>query len=252
VFNCYNGRYKLEARTITDVHPHEKLSFEDIIIKSSNIGAARIGLRLGKERYFRTIQRFGFGRETGVRLPAEEKGILNPLERWGASSVASISFGYEISVTPLQMARAFNVIASGGYLVSPRLLESVVGMRVRQPGRTRVLSAETYHRLLPILTEVVRRGTGRKTHIEGIDIAGKTGTAHKNIRGKYEKVYIASFGGFFPAQNPRVTVYVIVDEPKGLFYGGDVAAPLFRDVTRKLMISLRVFPEVDGSNEIRI
>jgi len=252
VFNCYNGTYTLEQREISDVHPYDKLTFEDIIIKSSNIGAARIGLRVGKTRFFETVQDFGFGEKTGIRLPAEERGILNPLERWNQISVASISFGYEISVTPLQMARAFNTIATGGYLVTPHLVENIVGMRLPPVRRRRVLSASTCHTLLPILTEVVRRGTGTKARIEGVNIAGKTGTAQKNIGGRYEQVYVSSFGGFFPAQNPRLTIFVLLDEPRGFFYGGDVAAPLFRRVAERLMVYLRVLPELEGSSELRI
>lgn len=252
IFNCYNGSYQIYNRQISDVHPFDKLNFEDIIIKSSNIGAVRVGLRLGKERYFRTIRDFNFGHKTGIGLPAEESGILNPLDRWTQTSIASLSFGYEISVTPIQMLRAFNVIATGGYLVQPRLLKRIGNQVYSQKKKQRILSRTTSQKMLSIMTKVVELGTGKKSRIEGITIAGKTGTAKKIKKGKYEKIYVSSFGGFFPAQDPIVTMYVVIDEPRGKFYGGDVAAPLFRLIAERLMIYLEIFPELDGRNEIRI
>jgi cell division protein FtsI (penicillin-binding protein 3) len=252
IFDCYNGSYQIFNRQILDVHAFNKLSFEDIIIKSSNIGAVRVGLRLGKEKYFQTISDFGFGHKTGIGLPAEESGILNPLGKWTRTSIASLSFGYEISVTPIQMLRAFNVIATGGYLVQPRLLKQIGSRILSQSKKQRVLSQSTSQKMLSIMTKVVESGTGKQSKIEGMTIAGKTGTARKIKRGKYEKIYVSSFGGFFPAQDPVVTMYVIIDEPKGKYYGGDVAAPLFKLIAERLMIYLEIFPELDGRNEIRI
>lgn len=252
VFNCHNGIYHLDGRDITDDHPYKNLTFEDIIIKSSNIGAVRVGLRLGRRRYYETIKKFGFGHRTGIRLPAEEKGIVNPLERWNRFSIASLAFGYEISVTPIQMLMAFNVIASGGYLISPQILKRIDGIGLRKTKRSRIISASTQNKMLSIMTEVVNRGTGKKSRIEGINIAGKTGTAQKIKEGKYHKVYVSSFGGFFPAQNPQITIYVVIDEPVGAFYGGDVASPLFKSIAEKLMVYLHIFPELDQVNEIRI
>lgn len=252
IFNCHNGSYRIYNRQISDDHPFDKLNFEDIIIKSSNIGAVRVGMRLGKEKYFRTIRDFNFGHKTGIGLPAEESGILNPLEKWTQTSIASLSFGYEISVTPIQMLRAFNVIATGGYMVQPRLLNRIGTQSYYSKKKQRILSRTTSHKMLSIMTKVVELGTGKKSRIEGITIAGKTGTAKKIKKGKYEKFYVSSFGGFFPAQEPVVTMYVIIDEPKGKFYGGDVAAPLFKLIAERLMIYLEIFPELDGRNEIRI
>ena len=123
-FDCHNGVYAIRDRQIIDVHPFARLSFDDIIIQSSNIGAAQIGMRLGGDKYFQTIGRFGFGRRTGILLPAEENGILNPPQKWSGVSLAFLSFGYEIAVTPLQMATAFNVPASGGFLVRPEILRA--------------------------------------------------------------------------------------------------------------------------------
>ena len=252
IFNCYNGTFHIKNRTIHDIHPYERLTFEEIIINSSNIGAARIGLRLGKENYYRTLKRFGFGSKTGINLPAEEYGILNSLKRWSNVSVVFLSFGYEIAVTPIQMTRAFNVIASGGYLIKPNILKSVDGIVLPQVKKTKIISSSTGHIMTSIMTEVVNIGTGKQTKIEGIDIAGKTGTAKKIKNGSYENSYVSSFGGFFPANNSRITMFIVIDEPKGKFYGGEVAAPLFKTITNRLLIYLNIFPELDKGNEVRI
>lgn len=252
VIDCFHGEMKVRDRTITDIHPFDRLTFEDIIIKSSNVGAARIAMRLGKKRYYESIKNFGFGLKSGIRLPAEERGILNPLDRWTNVSLAFLAHGYEISVTPIQMIRAFNVIASDGYLVTPYILKKIEGVGVPGKERIRILSSATARRVKMIMTEVVNRGTGRKTKIEGIDIAGKTGTAQKIKNGKYIEKHVSSFGGFFPADQPLITMFVLIDEPGNQYYGGDVAVPVFRAIAQKLMVYLKVFPILDGRNEIRL
>ncbi len=248
-FNCHNGRYKVRDRVITDVHPYSKLSFEGIIVHSSNIGAAKIGERIGKKRLFNGVKAFGFGRRSGIQLPGEEAGILNPIKKWSGVSLAFLSYGYEMAVTPLQMARAFNVVASGGYLMKPYLLNKIDGVFYNPGEHEKILSRGTVTRMTAIMKEVVDAGTGKAARVAGIDIAGKTGTS-KKIR-KIRK-YVSSFGGFFPAENPRVTMFVVIDEPKGVYYGGDVAAPLFRSIAERLLIYLRIFPELDRRNSIRL
>lgn len=248
-FNCYNGVYKIMDRQITDVHPFSRLSFENIIIQSSNIGAAKIAERLGKTRYYNGIKKFGFGERTGIGLPGEEKGLFKSVKQWTGVSLQFIAGGYEIAVTPLQMARAFNVIASGGYLAEPYILKEVDGIFVKPNPGVKILGPAATQRMTGIMTEVVNSGTAKKTQISGINIAGKTGTT--KIIGK-DKKYVSSFGGFFPAENPRVTVFVVIDEPKGDYYGGDVAAPLFKSIAEKLLFYFRIFPELDKKNEIRI
>jgi cell division protein FtsI (penicillin-binding protein 3) len=250
--NCRNGSMTISDSTITDSHAFQTLSFEEVIVKSSNVGAATVGLRLGKKRYYKSILQFGFGSKTGVRLPAEENGILNPVSKWNDVSVAFLSHGYEISVTPMQMVRAFNVIATGGFLVRPFIIKKVDGVAVRPFKRERVLQDSTCKKLKGIMSQVVKRGTGKKTSIDGISIAGKTGTAQKLKNGKYIEKHIASFGGFFPAGNPRITMFVMIDEPRPLFYGGDVAAPLFKSITKKLLVYLNLFPQSAGVKEISI
>jgi cell division protein FtsI/penicillin-binding protein 2 len=252
VFNCYKGVYKVKDQVITDDHPYDHLTFEEIVIYSSNIGAARIGERLGKSRYYKGIKGFGFGSQTGLRLPAEEKGIFNPLGKWSGVSLDFLAYGYEINVTPIQMIRAFNVIAAGGYLLEPYIVKGIAGVVLPAPGREKILSAGTVLRMNSIMQEVVKRGTGKTTRLEGISIAGKTGTTKKIFKNKQTLKYVSSFGGFFPAQHPRVTMFVVIDEPKGLFYGGDVAAPLFKKIAEKLLIYLKIFPELDKKNEIKL
>jgi len=251
MFNCYNGSYKVKDRVITDDHAYSSLSFEDIIIYSSNIGAVQIGERLGRKRYYKGINRFGFGAQVGLRLPGEENGILHPLAEWSGVSNAFHSYGYEIAVTPMQMIQAFNVLAAGGYKIQPYIVKKIDGVFLKTSTKERILSQGTVHRMTSIMTEVVNRGTGKKTRIEGINVAGKTGTTKKISRNKPRR-YVSSFGGFFPANNPRVTIFVVMDEPQGEFYGGDVAAPLFKSIAERLLIYLKIFPELDKKNEIRL
>jgi cell division protein FtsI (penicillin-binding protein 3) len=228
------------------------LSFEEIIIHSSNIGAAKIAERLGKTRYYEGIRKFGFGKRIGIRLPGEEKGIFKPLSRWTGVSLQFLAYGYEIAVTPLQMARAFNVIASGGYMIQPYILKKIEGIFPKKKRSVKLLSPGTVHRMSDIMTEVVNTGTGKRTRITGINIAGKTGTSKRIRKNKNKEKYVPSFGGFFPAENPRVTMFVVIDEPKGQHFGGDVAAPLFKSIAEKLLIYLKIFPNSNGKSEIRI
>lgn len=255
MFNCYNGSYRVRDEVITDVHAYDRLSFEDIIIYSSNIGAAKIGERLGRKRWYAGICRFGFGQSSGLRLPGEENGILHPLNEWTGVSLAFSSHGYDLAVTPLQMARAFNVLASGGYLIQPQVLKKIDGAFLKGNERQRILSDGTVQRMVSILSEVVDRGTGKKARIEDIVIAGKTGTTKKIPkpgRKVTKRKYIASFGGFLPAKKPRITMFVMIDEPKGVYYGGDVAAPVYKSIAERLMIYLKIFPELDRKNEIKL
>jgi cell division protein FtsI (penicillin-binding protein 3) len=252
VFDCGNGKFQIKDRTITDHHPFDRLSFEDVLIHSSNIGAARIGLKLGKKKYYEEISRFGFKKRTGICLPVEEKGILRHPDKWSQVSIAFIAHGYEIAVTPIQMITAFNVLANHGYMVQPSIIKNIAAGSPTAKIRKKLLSPGTVMRITSIMTEVVNRGTATKAKIEGIDIAGKTGTAKKMINGKYQRAYISSFGGFFPAQNPQITMFVLIDEPKGSYYGGDVAAPLYKVISEKLLIYLNIFPELDNNNEIKL
>ena len=251
-FKCYNGVYKVKDQVLTDEKPYDRLTFEEIIIYSSNIGAARIGERLGKKKYYEGIKRFGFGTRTGLRLPAEVRGIVNPLNKWSGVSLAFLAYGYEIAVTPIQMTRAFNVIANDGYMIQPYVVKAIDEVVLKRSKPQKILSPGTVVRMKAIMEEVVKRGTGKTTRIEGIPIAGKTGTTKKIENNKRTIHYVSSFGGFFPAKRPRVTMFIVIDEPKGLFYGGDVAAPLFKSIAERLLIYLKIFPELDKTNEINL
>ncbi len=251
-FYCNNGVYNIRDKKVYDHRAYSMLTFEDIIVYSSNIGAAKIGQKLGKVRLYNYIERFGFGKKIELGLSGEAKGLLKPLNRWSEVSPAFLSFGYEISVTPLQLTRAINVIASGGYLVNPYIVKTI-GEKKLNPGKSKkIISLSTVRRIREIMKAVVNRGTGSKAYIEGISVAGKTGTAKKVKHGRYVKKYVSSFVGFFPAENPRVILYVMINEPQGLYYGGDVAAPLFKDIASKLMIYLHIFPELDSKRGIRL
>ncbi|MEN8153614.1 MAG: penicillin-binding protein 2 [Acidobacteriota bacterium] len=252
IFNCYNGVYQINDLKIYDVHSYDKLSFKDVIIYSSNIGAAKIGEKLGEKKYYRDIKKFGFGKTMNLRLPAKERGILNPVEKWSNSSVAYLAHGYEIFVTPLQMIRAFNVIASGGFLVEPRILESINGVRFKNMGKKRIISRSTAKKIANIMSDVVKVGTGKKAAVEDIRIAGKTGTAKKYRKGKFRKLYVSSFGGFFPAEDPEITMFVVINEPVGAYYGGDVAAPLFREISKRLIINLNISSKEEKLRAVRL
>lgn len=252
VFDCDNGEMRYRGELIVDHKPFANLTFEEVLIHSSNIGAAKIALKLGRERFYRAISSFGFGRKTGLPLPAEERGMLHPVKKWSDVSTAFLAFGYEILVTPVQMAQAFNVLASGGVLLPPRLVLQVGADRLPAGEAPRIISDSTCSRMVGILQGVVTQGTGSKAEITGLDVAGKTGTAKKLINGKYSRNYMSSFGGFFPAFDPRVTIYVVIDEPQDIYYGGDVAAPLFREIAESVMVYLKVFPKRSSGEEIRL
>lgn len=251
-FNCYNGEYSMNDLKIQDVHPYGALSFRDIIVYSSNIGAAQIGMRIGDKRYYNFVKKFGFGNELSIRLPAAEKGIVNPLSRWNRYSSAYIAHGYEIYVTPLQMIRALNVIASGGYLVEPKILKSIDNVLFRNSRPKRIISGNTAEKVSDIMVDVVDVGTGKKAGMDDLKVAGKTGTAKKYKMGKFRKLYVSSFGGFFPIDDPKITIFVVIDEPRGLFYGGDVAAPLFREISERVIMNLNIGSEDQKLPGVRI
>jgi membrane peptidoglycan carboxypeptidase len=239
--DCGRGSIRVADRLIRDHRTFDVLTFREVVENSSNVGMIRIGQRLGKERLSSWVRAFGFGEPTGVELPAESRGILKPSERWGPVTLASISFGQEISVTPLQMIAAVNVLANGGYLMRPRLLlgtvspdGSVEGGAPAEPVR-RVLTEATVTRLNALLEGVVERGTGRRAAIPGYTVAGKTGTAQKAVPGGYSKTdYIASFVGFAPVERPAVTALVILDSPEGDHSGSRAAGVFARIVGRSL------------------
>jgi len=244
-----NGRMTI-ANTV--IHDHEKLAwvtFAEVIQKSSNIGAAKTGMALGDQRLFRYLQGFGFGQRTDIDLPGEAGGLIKHPRDWGRRSVASISMGQEIGVTPIQMVSAIGTIANGGVLMKPFVVSEVrdtqgrVVKQILPQVKRRVVSPETARTVTTILEGVVTDGTGGKAAIQGFRVAGKTGTAQKidPRTGTYSAtLFVGSFVGFVPADNPRLAMIVVIDEPHGESWGGTVAAPVFKRVGEQVLNYLGV------------
>lgn len=244
-----NGRMTVANTTI---HDHEKMgwiTFAQMVQKSSNIGAAKTGMVLGESRLYRYLQSFGFGQRTEIDLPGEVSGLLKAPKEWGRRSLASISMGQEIGVTPLQMVAAIGAIANNGVLMKPYVVSEVRDQKgallkdVLPQVRRRVVSPETARTLTTILEGVVTNGTGTKAAIPGFRVAGKTGTAQKvdPRTGTYSNShFVVSFLGFVSADSPRLAMIVVVDEPQGEAWGGTIAAPVFRRVGEQVLNYLGV------------
>ena len=227
---------KVSDRTIRESHSRgtQRMSVREIVEYSSNIGTITIAQRLGEGRLADWIDRFGFGTTTGVDFPGESPGFALPLEEWSGSTIGTVPIGHGIAVTPLQMARAYAAIANGGRLVRPHLIDRIGGESTTGGKAKRVVSKAVADQMLDMLRGVVVEGTGTAAAIPGYTVAGKTGTAAKiDPDGTYSTSrYVASFAGLVPASKPELVVMVMVDEPRGGYYGGTVAAPAFRDIAR--------------------
>jgi cell division protein FtsI (penicillin-binding protein 3) len=227
------------------------LSFTDVIVKSSNVGAIKIGLKVGPERMGIYMNRFGFGRPTSPDFPSESPGIVWSPEKLNDRALASISMGYQVAVTPLQMAAAMSAIANGGTWIEPRVVRAVVkdGVRteIAPKVKRRAISNETVSDLLPILEAVVNEGTGERAKIPGFTVAGKTGTADKIINGRYSgSQQNVSFVGFVPSRSPVLTVIVMIDTPRvGSDTGGVVAAPIFQNIAEASLRYLGIAPTIN-------
>jgi cell division protein FtsI (penicillin-binding protein 3) len=254
LIDCNNGVLRMANRVIHDSHPHGVLSMQDVLAFSSNIGAIKVGIRVGNENLYEYIRRFGFGQRTGVELPGEAPGILRPLRRWQPTSIGSVPMGHEVGVTSLQLAQMGSVIANGGYLVQPH----VVAWE-QEPGAPRqalkraqpvpVLKAETVMSMRLMMRRVVTEphGTGHHLHVIGYSIAGKTGTAqiYDYEHRVYTHRYNASFLGFAPANNPSLVIVVTVSGTTGQAgYGGSAAGPVFVRVMSAAMNRLGIVRDV--------
>jgi len=232
---------KVADRTIGEAHEggNGDLTVEQILARSSNVGSAMIGLKLGSTRFDHWVRRFGFSKPTGVDLPGEQRGIVLDVNHYSGSSLGNMSIGQGLSVTPIQMAAGFTAIANGGVKREPYI---VAGDRT--PGR-RVLSRKTAGEISKMLEGVLAAGgTAPEASVPGYTLAGKTGTAEKPENGTYSKTdFVASFIGFAPARNPRLLVSVMVDEPRGDIYGGTVAAPAFERIMEFALPYLKIPPE---------
>ena len=257
---CEHGAYRVGGHTIHDVHPYGELSVDGVLTKSSNIGAAKIGEMLGKQGYYDYLRAFGLGQKTGVDLPGEVSGALPPLRQWSRIRLATVSFGQGVAVTPLQLASAYAALANDGRLMRPYVVSEIVsstGEVVHANGPTplrQVIQPETARRIRTLLAHVVEPGgTGRRAHIEGFRVAGKTGTSQKvDPRGGYSETgRIASFIGMVPAEQPRLVILALIDEPKTATYGGVVAAPVFQAVALQALAYLGVAGSAGEGTDIQ-
>lgn len=251
IVDCNPGRIAIPGRSkpVTEAkgHNYGAISFEDVIVKSSNIGAIKIGLKVGAERMERYMRRFGFGERVGRgELWGESAGQVTSLPNIGLSSLASMSMGYEVGVTPLQMVTAVSAIANGGMLYKPHVVRAQIQNGARQvvpptPIR-RAINPETAATLTAIMEGVVERGTATLAKIDGYQVAGKTGTAAKVINNRYSTTdYNVSFVGFVPSRHPRLAILVVIDTPRaGSAYGGSVAAPIFQRIAEATLRQLGV------------
>ncbi len=245
------GQLRLGSRLINDADRHETLSFEDVIVRSSNVGAIKVGMKLGALRLGEYVRRFGFGRPLSPDFRGESAGIVWSAAALTESALASLSMGYQVGVTPLQMIAAANSVANGGELLEPRVVSAVVrdGQRLRVPRKVlgRTVSRETATQLTAMMEGVVERGTAPLARIPGYEVAGKTGTAAKVVNGRYSKsAYNVSFVGFVPSRNPVFTIIVVVDTPRAMpAYGGMVAAPIFARIAASALRHYGVTPSID-------
>jgi len=227
------------------------LSFTDVIVRSSNVGAIKVGLRVGAERMGLYARRFGFGHPTSPDFPSESPGILWDPSRQTESALASMSMGYQVGVTPLQMAAAVSSVANGGELVQPRVVRAVTRDGVRKPVPRKVLAhaidRDTAAEVTAIMEAVIERGTGRSAQIDSYTVAGKTGTAQKVENGRYSSTdYNVSFVGFVPSRKPVFTIVVVVDSPHRVSpYGSTVAAPIFRRIAAAALQQYGVPPSLN-------
>ena len=253
LFYCEMGKYAYGGKIIHDTHPYGWLPFSKILQVSSNIGFTKVAEKLKKERYFKYIEKFGFGQPTNIDLPGEVPGLLRRAETWSAVDLATHAFGQGISTTPIQLAMAYAAVANGGFLMKPYMVRRVLSPKgevlvENQPHVVRrVISEQTASALASMLKEVTNEGgTGMMASVEGFEVAGKTGTAQKAdlAHGGYAaRKRVASFVGFVPAEAPRLVVLVLIDEPEVNVYGGVVAAPVFQNIARGALRRLAVAPQ---------
>ncbi len=252
LFDCHKGVFNYKGTEVHDVTPHKTLSFTDILVHSSNIGAVQISDKLKKSEFFMVLKGFGFGTSTGIDLPGERSGRLAPPGRWSVLTKPNIAFGQGISVNAIQMACAFAAAVNGGLLYRPHLMQKITNARgdIVKEHRPlvirRVIKESTSAQLAEILRKVVTKGTGKLADIPGVQVIGKTGTAQKaEPSGGYStKRYVASFVGALMESSPRLVIFVALDEPNGTHKtGGKIAAPLFRRIGEQILSRRGTTPE---------
>lgn len=253
--NCENGKFTYGGSTLHDHgHGYGDLTVNDVLVKSSNIGVAKMGLMLGDQGLYEYVRRFGFGERTGVQLPGEIGGIIHPPHRWSKISITHVPMGHEVGATPIQVVNAMCTIANRGKLMIPQIVSSITNsegetvvefppVEVRQ-----VIPEDVGEKVVAALAEVVsKKGTAEKAHVPGFQVAGKTGTAQKiSPNGGYEhNKYVVSFAGFFPVDKPEICMLVLIDDavaPSNLNYGGQIAAPVFSKIAQRTARHLNMTP----------
>jgi cell division protein FtsI (penicillin-binding protein 3) len=249
MIDCQMGSISIGGHVFHDHKSYGLLSFSQILEFSSNVGAAKLGMRLGQQGLYEALRNFGFGSKSGIDLPGEIVGLVRDWHKWSGLSIGAISFGQEVGVTSMQILNAINAIANGGYMVRPSVVDRIIDENgelvfARTPERTRLMSPRTAEAVSEAFEGVVLRGTGKRAALEGYRAAGKTGTAQKIEGGRYSgSKYVSSFIGFAPLPKPKITILVQIDEPKVGHYGGDVSAPYFQKIAQETLMLLRVMPD---------
>ncbi len=252
-FDCEHGRFFYAGRVLHDHGSYDTLSVEGIVTKSSNIGAAKIGIKLGPEGVYEYIRRYGFGGPTGIPLPGEVGGIVHPVKSWSKVSIAQLPMGHGVAVTRLQMTMAMCAIANQGLLMRPMLVDrledarhEVIARYSPQPVRRVISEAAARDMVQALKTVTGPDGTAPKAALEHYSVAGKTGTAQKVENGAYVRgKYFSSFIGFFPSGAPELCVSITMDEPRRGYYGGQTAAPVFKEIAERAANYLNIRPDLD-------
>lgn len=245
MFDCQMGSIVFNGMRIHDSRPHGLLSVSDVLAESSDVGSIKIGLRLGDERFYKYIRGFGFGQQTGIELPGETRGLTKPVNRWSKVSIAAISMGQEIGITPLQLVGLVSTMANDGVYVAPRIVAATTEpqsgpqqIAFHPVNERRIISSFTAAEMRQMMQGVVLHGTGTKAKLIGYSSAGKTGTAQKVDPATHaysHTKYVGSFAGFAPVNNPTVTIAVVLDSAVGLHQGGQVSAPVFNRIAQQVL-----------------
>ncbi len=244
-FDCSEGRIEVGGIKIRDPKRHEVLTLKEVVQKSSNVGAVKLALMLGPERFYTYMRRFGFGEKTGIDLTGEAAGLVKPPEEWSGTTIGAAAIGHEVMATSVQVLRAYSAVANGGYLVRPHVVSRIISPEGRVlwkkgiPERERIISERTAELLRETLVSVTEEdGTAPLAAIDGNRVAGKTGTSQMvdPVTGRYShEDFVSSFVGFVPADDPFFVIIVVLWKPKGGYYGGEVAAPVFKAIAEKAL-----------------
>ena len=257
---CENGKYNIMGETIHDNSPHAWLSLRDVLVKSSNIGMAKTALEVNKSILYQYARDFGFGKKSEIELKGEVNGVLKPVIEWSGYTPVAMAIGHEVAVTPLQVCNMFSTIANGGLLLRPYIIKAIkdgkTGAVIQKGTRKvtrRVIDRSTAEIVAGIMQEVVERGTAQHARIPSLNICGKTGTARMVKQGHIgyrPNEYIASFGGFFPKEDPQYCIFVMVENPKGKYHGGEVAAPCFKRITEQIIALEGIGNDIDEPGQM--